>query len=382
MAIHHPITQSGSRNGISLIEVLIAMFVLAVGILSVFGLFAAGREMEARTILLQKAKAFADGPGLAQVNGWMSVGQWLHYDNGWRWVYSNATSGTATTKLRLPLMIDPVALAMENPTTPTTGNLSLAWNWDRVCEADPFVLASGTLAYSLKRVTLATMAPVVAPSDETAGTPQPQLRQNVFENAGDPDDVRFSLDKDNPDNPPKNAFSLGRRARNSDFVPALFLANTSTSARGAIQPVAVRRWILIHHKPFTGYEESLTPSQWPAGSLRFNVQTTATITEHSVITLQLPPAYYPTDTTVIRKSLQPRRWLLFLHQPPSLNGVYEAEWSQISNVTASPSMPEWMVLLDNQDRMNGWISSRTFCLSFESIVDVKELLPAVELTIP
>jgi hypothetical protein len=394
MAIHHPITQSGSRNGISLIEVLIAMFVLAVGILSVFGLFAAGREMEARTILLQKAKAFADGPGLAQVNGWMSVGQWLRYDNEWRWVHSTATRDPSTFQVQLPVMIDPISLALGDNGSPSTSG-AMPWDWNRVA-ALPFV-APGSASFALQRVSLASTERARTPETPTSDVIAPFNRNAVFENAGDPDDVRFGLDTANSDNPPLNLFALGRRARNSDLVPALFLANQTPS--GDITAVNVRRWILIHHNPFLGYETfSNSTARWPAGSLRFRVNVvtvsattsgTIPITANSVLSLSLdsvpdmsgnPVTPQLDDDSAVRRSMKPGRWLLLARQTTAVSGQYDIAWVEMKSVTPQPSTdpPSWLVLLDTQSQLadGSWTPNLTRCFAFESIIYVKRLADA------
>ena len=390
MPIQHPIHHSTSRNGITLLEVLIAMFVLAVGILSIFGLFAAGREMEARTIVLQRAKAYADGPGLARVNGWMSVGQWLEYDAGWKWIHSAATPNASSFQAHLPLMIDPVSLAIGPDGSPTVSG-NLAWDWNRVVE--PFTVESGPQSIALKRITLPRLRRTITPQTTGTSIILPLSIASVLDIAGDPDDVLFSLDSVNPDDPPKNEFALGRRARNSDLVPALFLANSADPPTGAIQPIPVRRWILVHHKPFVGYERSEPDSGgfsslWPAGSQPFNVISVNgdnPLTAHSVLELQQLPGRFPEDDTVLRRTLQPGRWLLFIHEKPANSGQYQAEWIRISSVTRRQQAGQqlrWMVLLDNQQLMAGWSANRMRCIGFESIVHVKELLPPAELAVP
>ena len=391
MAMPHPSIGSSSRNGITLLEVLIAMFVLAVGILGVFGLFAAGREMEARAILLQRAKAYADGPGLAQVNGWMSVGQWMQYDDaGWKWVHSTATPNASNFEVELPLMIDPVSLAIGADGSPTVSG-TMTWNWNRVVELP------GAPSIALKRITLPGVRRALTPPNTGSNIILPLRTTEVLDIAGDPDDVRFSLDPVNADDPPRNGFALGRRSRNSDLVAALFLANSADPPSGEILPIPVRRWILIHHKPFVGYERSLPDneefsSEWPAGSQPFNVSvsnpevlTPAVLTAHSILELQCLPGRYPEDDTVLRRTLQSGRWLLFIHEKPANSGRYQAEWIRIASVTRrqQPNQPDsWMVLLDSQQLLVGWNAERMRCIGFESLVYVKELLPAVELTIP
>lgn len=389
-----------NRNGITLLEVLIAMFVMAVGILSIFGLFAAGREMESRALLLQRAAAYADGPGLAQVNNWMSVGQWLHYEAGsWQWVHSDETSNAATFRVRLPLVIDPISLSAEESGTSTSGTST--WGWNNLAPAQPYSLGGGINAFALKRISLPRTNRSAVPENPTDNLPF--SRQEVFENAGDVDDVRFDVDQDTPDNPPKNAFALGRRARNSDLVPALFLANNSSASLGDIQPGPVSRWILIHYKPTTGYETfSNSNEQWPAGSVRFRVNAvtvsattsgTTPLTPHSVLSLSLaevlnasnnPETPKFEDDTAVRRSMKPGRWLLFCQQTAANSGQYKAEWVKISNVTPRPvPAPEsWLVLLEDQSLLNGWIPNQTFCVAFESIIHVKQLLPDAPLSVP
>jgi hypothetical protein len=392
------INRSSDRRGISLLEVLIAMFVMAVGILSIFGLFAAGREMEARSLLLQRAMAYADGPGLAQVNNWMSVGQWLHYDannGGWRWVHSAVTSDTATFQVRLPLMIDPVSLAtVTNAASSTSG--TAAWDWNRVAET-PF-MTGGPSSFALQRLTLPSSERLATPVNPTTGINAPFQRADVFNNAGDPDDVRFELDAADADSPPRNAFALGRRARNSDLVPALFLANQT--ANGSISAVDVRRWIVIHHNPITDYETfSNSIATWPAGCLRFRVvavSTTASgttpLTAHSVISLSLETVPGPSgtsvtpvfdDDTAIRRALKPGRWLLFAQQTVPNPQDYDVEWLKIASVTPRPpaSPTSWLLLLEGQQALATWIPERTRAFGFESVIHVKQL-PVAPLSIP
>jgi hypothetical protein len=57
-------------------QVLIAMFVLAVGILSVFGLFTAGRELESRAVIKSEALAFAATLRTTICDQWLDRSQW------------------------------------------------------------------------------------------------------------------------------------------------------------------------------------------------------------------------------------------------------------------------------------------------------------------
>ena len=98
-----------SRSGISLLEVLVSIFILAIGISSVFALFLAGRELDARAAVQTRASAYLDRLETKLLDRWTDIRQWQYIDPtnlGLAWAVG--------VDLPLPIIVDPYALAVDS----------------------------------------------------------------------------------------------------------------------------------------------------------------------------------------------------------------------------------------------------------------------------
>jgi hypothetical protein len=361
----HAATSQLARNrcGITLLEVLIAMFVLAVGILSVFGLFTAGRELESRAAIKSEALAFAATLRTTICNEWLDRSQWLHPTSAAS--PPSYAALTTTGSYCLPVLIDPWALCA-GPDVQLTGTTAGAWpmdpdgakwDWRRMTP-----LASGTTVKPFRRITLPAI---------TGGT-QPLTREGAIASLSDQDAVEFTPPADQ-NAPPGNTFELGRRKRGSNLVPALFLAARSANASSFVIDAAtpVQRTLLIFNKPVADFETAADGgTDWPAGFLELPVVSY----EEGLIRANVAAA--PADQTVVRRSLRPGNWLLLTKREPpapanpSPPHYFSTKWTKMTSVTQD-SDESWLIVVE-KDIADGSTAhpSALRCYAFEHLVHV------------
>lgn len=354
-----------NRRGISLLEVLIAMFVLAVGILSIFALFTAGRELEARASIKSQAISFAATLQATICNEWLDQSQWMHPTG----VASPPSYATITpANYCLPVLVDPWALC--SGTSPTDTSVAISgpasafwppppnaakWDWRQMAP-----LASGASVQPFCRMTL------------PAGGGLPLSREGVIASLSDQDAVEFKLTADQ-NSPPQNAFELGRRKRGSDLVPALFLgASGVTAASFAILPnTQVQRTLLIFHKPVPDFESNGS-TDWPAGFVELSVNV------HADGLIDASLTSVPNDLAVVRRSLRPANWLLLTKREGSSPPYYySTKWTKMTSVTQTANDPSanWLIVVET-DIDPVAPASVLKCYAFERLVHVVDVGPA------
>ena len=360
-------SSSPVRRGITLLEVLVAMFVLAVGILSIFSLFIAGRELEARAAIKSEAIAYAGTLSNTIANEWITAWRdWLYVDQSGGFARTGLIVGSGTC-ISLPVLIDPCGLSAD--TAAVDGGIFLQnavagtyrpnWKWSQVIP-----LTSGTVKYQpFARVTLPL----------TTGGLVPMAREGVVASISDQDSVEYQMPPNNTD-PPRNAFELGRRKRGSDLVPALFVAASGASLLDTtIGPgTPIDRTLLIFHKPPSDLEEDNTspPNTWPAGYLEF------TVVAPQAGLLEASLTRIPKDAAVARRSLRPGNWLLIAEQlasggPPPYR--YDTQWVKIKSATANnANQTAWLLVIDKDYST----TNSTWCYAFERLVHAVKLDPA------
>jgi len=348
-----PRRRSCRRAGISLLEVLISMFILAVGIISVLGLFTAGREIQARTAIRSQAVSFADQM-LTTADQWRELAQWRIYDRAQNiWVPATAAD------VRLPVVIDPYSLNRDsiNSFLPLVDD-----DWDcanfvdirPVSQVPPAAPPWNTF---FRRVTL--------PAGANALSFEEAL--SLF---GDADAIEYELPADAA-SPPRNQFEFGRRKRGNDFSAALMVDQIVS------QPI-MRYWLLVFHKqpvhrlPGDYDRQKGVATRLPQGVLKLlppagvsNI--TAGLAEFVLLE--------PEERNTVRRGLQPGRWILVINAETWNPLVFH--WSKMSSVTEMPLPPgikdrRWLVVLesppppaiDNHAAM-GFV--------FDSLVHVQEL---------
>lgn len=352
-----PIAQAvPGRRGITLLEVLIAIFVLAVGILSVFALFTAGRELESRASVKSNAMAFAAAQRDSIATDWLECGQWLRVRdpmNGnpvatdpmkwtFRWVKPDAgppdPNGQPMLPVTLPVLIDPWGVcklpageAFRQPGAPweTAPDPDLYWDWSRFLPLTSAKLGEAGVEDPFLRLSLSgTRRPGLA-----AGVIDPFLRETTIATLADQDAIEYRPAPDASD-PPLNAFEAGRRKRGTDLIPALFIA-ASTPEANAVEPgAAVRRSLLVFHKPVPDFESTgpdREKTYWPSGVIELRV----TQNEEGLIIAKLTKQ--PDDPAVVRRSLRPGKWVLFTCRLPREadpgHYFYDAAWRELTSVT-------------------------------------------------
>lgn len=331
-----------ARRGISLLEVLITMFVVSVGLLSVFGLFMAGRELEARALILGRADAFANGQGRALAEAWLRAGQWQRYERGagFRWVFYDG-SGNTTNAVKLPVIVDPWALASD---TFAGGPASGPWDWD--------FFAPSPTSLPFARITLPRVeqSPRDTDNDPNNNIPAnaPIKQDQALGLFADLDSIEFDTDAVAL-NPPLNAFDLGRRRRGTDLSAALYLDKRDdlprpSSAVTTASPVAA--WLLIFHKPIPGYETAVGGSRWPAGFIKLNV---AFPPSQNLLEATLDSDFLPSDNTVIRRSMRAGKWALVIRERGPAGGPFEYDtcWAKMVSASTNNNI-DWLVILDGE----------------------------------
>lgn len=336
-----PVAQPSTRRGISLLEVLIAMFVLAVGILSVLALFTAGRELESRAAIKSSAVAFAAAQQDTIATQWLDFEQWLCVDNPatptFRW--AKPEPGGPVPEITLPVLVDPWGLCTGGKVRETATvwdpdhGTAVIWDWSRFVP-----LPSDGLTAPFQRVTLPARERQVISDPPTA----PFNREEALASFSDQDSIEYSLSA-NADDPPLNAFEVGRRKRGSDFVPAVFIAAadpTDPDSHRVEHGTLVKRSLLIFHKPVPDFETDRVAA-WPAGMIELRM------TRHAkgLITAVIWKTPAPDDTAV-RRSLKPGKWMLFTSRLPRLSGPYHyaTEWREVTSVTKANN-GEWLIVL-------------------------------------
>lgn len=367
----HAQFKPASRRGITLLEVLMAMFVLAVGILSIFGLFTAGRELEARAAIKSDAIAYAATICDTVANGWVDRWRdWLYVDAAGSFARVGSMGTLPTdSKVALPVLIDPCGLADDTQSrSPFLRNPALDWDWARMTP-----LNSGT-------TNLQPFARITLPL--TSGGLLPLAREGAIASVSDQDAIEYELPA-NDNEPPRNLFELGRRKRGSDLVPALFVAASGASIANPaiVQNVAVSRTLLIFNKASNDLEEgsfSGQSSTWPAGYLELEVQSSQDggLLEASITRI-------PKDTALVRRSLRPGNWLLVAETKSATAGTppywYETQWVKIKSATPNnAAQTDWLLVVDVKDS----VTMPASCYAFERLVHVVDDLDPVTLPPP
>jgi len=361
------------RAGISLLEVLISMFILAVGIISVLSLFTAGREIQARTATISRAVSFADQMA-AMVQDWRQLSEWQarQPDGTFAWV------NLMGPVVQLPVVIDPYGLnantVNENPN---------GWDWANFANIRYQLAEPVTSPPAVNNDWLQYFRRIALPSVPRQDNPNPITNRLRFEEAislfADADAVEYVLPTD-PRRPPENQFEFGRRKRGGDLSPALMVARQDWQSTAPSTGVPMRYWLLVAHKQPRGYDSNEAGSQsWPQGSLRFDV----TSLEHGLLAISLPTKptdRKPKDTAALRRGLQPGRWLLLTRW----NGSgWMIHWTKMTSVTGKGD-DRWLVVPAQAPEPEAvWQYESTpppppgsfppVAFSFDSIVDVRVL---------
>jgi hypothetical protein len=389
------------RLGITLVEVLISIFVLGLGLLSVLSLFTAGRDLEARAVRQAAAVAYVDTIEPQIVNNWSRVGLWRWTNVGGSeaasWQRLGATLGDPNLAnfVQLPVVIDPYGL---NADTVLPGALNLGnepWWWHRFVLAPPPVNPAFAGALPFRRTAL--MAP--------PGSPNPVIAQSPILNfLADPDAIEFSSPEDQLA-PPRNKFAFGRRARGTELTPAIFVAQypeTSPTSSLPISPgLEVIRWLLVFRNlpaqgPSPLMDKAEDGSEWPAGFLKFEVDEAA----GELLTISVRQKLLREDPTSLRRSLKPRSWILIARKPqlaappPPPEAAWMVHWARIvtadeRNDPYQEKSPEpqlrdpWTISIDpplpnqafdrEQSDSPGPPDWDYLAFTFESLIHVKQL---------
>jgi hypothetical protein len=351
-----------NRSGITLLEVLIAMFILAVGLLSVFGLFTAGRELSARADLRGRALAYAAGQGASLADSWLDVRQWQRHDgSNFRWVRWDASPWSPP--VRLPLVVDPWGacrdlLTLSGSPPPWAPGMSpgLPWDWN---QAVPLLSSNAGVISPrpFQRIALPALPGVLprpsADNGAVANSELPLYREQTNAIFADPDAIEYQTvqDENDPDAVPRNLFELGRRKRGTDLIPALFITAADGSSGRLNSTGPMKRTLLIFNKPVPDYEQDAEGRNWPTGSLEF----VALQMQGDLVRLQI--TRLPTEDTPIRRSMRPGNWLLFTNRrgPNAGEYNYDACWRRMTSVTpeSNSTASTWLVVL-SQDLPVAW----------------------------
>jgi hypothetical protein len=419
---------SPDRRGITLLEVLISMFVLAVGILSIFALFTAGRELESRATIKAEAMAFASAQKDTIGRQWLDWRQWLRvaaptFPPTFAWAKPDLPPDSGTLPIVLPVIVDPWGLCSDGEVRGPGGawesapDPALNWDWSRFVPLSSAQDGAAPLEEPFQRVTLSgTKRPgpyVHGPGDPVI---PPFTRETALATFSDEDSIEYRLSP-NANESPLNAFEGGRRKRGTDLVPALFIAAADDPAARTISlGTQVRRSLLVFHKPVPDFE-SQDPKQdlknenssWPSGVVELRVAEH----EEGLIVARLTKT--PVDQTAVRRSLKPGKWVLFTSRrprPPGLAGpyFYDTAWRELMSVTQDddgswlivpktdlpkdgrwPKTPEPSLTV-SLDPVAKWDNaypaagvqeaSPIYCYGFERLVHVEELDPANPYNLP
>jgi type II secretory pathway pseudopilin PulG len=342
---------SSHRRGITLLEVLIAMFVLAVGILSIFALFTAGRELESRATIKSNAMGFAAAQRDTIGTQWLDWRQWLKNANPlvsgtFRW--AKPDPGGSVLPIVLPVIVDPWGMCRDGTvrqggvaweSAPVPG---VYWDWSRFVPLTSATAGSNGVEEPFQRVTL----PETIRTDFSGTTPliSPLSRESVLLTLADKDAIEYRLSA-NPNESPFNAFEAGQRKRSSDLVPALFLAAATPATNNVVTANPLRRSLLVFHKPVPDFEESTSggagTTYWPSGVVELRV------TQHENGLIRAKLAKEPVDRTAVRRSLRPGKWVLFTYRMPRTPGppryYYDTAWRELTSITEDDNQ-EWLIV--------------------------------------
>jgi len=381
-----PVPAPSDRRGISLLEVLIAMFVLAVGILSILALFTAGRELESRAAVKSQALAFAASQKQTIGTQWLDWRQWLAVADPttrtFRWAKPDPDPSVAPP-IVLPVLVDPWGLCSDAVIGPSPNwDSGVSWDWSRFTP-----LTSGTSAASpFQRVTT-PMTERPAPYNAASPIIPPFSREGTLASFSDEDSIEYAVAA-NTEDPPLNAFEVGRRKRGSDLVPALFIWAAVPGNNAVAAGTSVRRSLLVFHRPVPDFESDGT-TNWPSGV----VELRALRHQPGLIVAQLTKI--PSDSTAVRRSLRPGKWMLCTNRvlgesPHQGSYFYACEWREMMSVTQEDS-GSWLIVLKSDPPMDEsppagplWqptypttppptLSSPISCYVFEHLVHVEPL---------
>jgi type II secretory pathway pseudopilin PulG len=350
------------RRGISLLEVLMTIFIIAVGLASVFALFLAGREIEVRAIRKTDAQAFSQAVAQPLVNDWCDASQWLYLDPNnaeFRWVRPSPLP--SLTPIGLPILVDPWGLATADvdegdwagtPLDETIGNNNQTTNWG----LNRFLPFSGT-PLPFARVTLPSF-----PRGADSSISPPLTREQVLSSLAGPDAIEFSNTSDDA-SPPTPLFELGRRKRGSDFIPALFICQNN-AGNNEISSAVVQRWLLIFHKPAAAYQQKDDGSTWPMGvhQLENAGQSSADLLE------VIPTRFTSADNTDVLRAFQPGKWVLVTHRRGG-GVVFDAHFTKL--ISATQEGTKWLLAIEPELPANWSFNNPVNVYAFESLVDVR-----------
>jgi len=370
-------TTPPNRRGITLVEVLVSIFVLGIGLLSVLSLFTAGRDLEARAVRQTAARGYAGVIEPKILDVWSRLENWRWTDGPSWHAYDPLDQPATDGMVKFPVLIDPVGLNGTSVVLPAR-----TWDWNR------FVLAPAAepqMAFRRMSVFSGTAAP----------------SQAAFLNAlADADAVEFRVPQETRDGPPLNVFEYGRRARRTEFTPALFVAQypftTPTQSHPVSPGTEVIRWLLVFRNlaPGSVDESKASPNDqtqaWPTGFLAFDVLDA----QAELLSIQFPPGGPRRDDASLRRSLKPGRWMLIARKPPGADPplAWMIHWATIvsatreeANENANPEEAEnagWWLTIDpplpNDDFLKDPATPPALIppyrvFSFESLIHVKQI---------
>jgi len=319
-----------SRRGITLVEVLVSIFVLGIGLLSVLSLFTAGRDLEARAVRRGAAVNYADTIEPRIADSWSRPA-------GWHWTINGGPDAadwvSDASGVQLPVVLDPYGLNASTVRSPDQAETT--WWWHRFVEAPPSF--GGAVPFLRTSVFDGTIPP---------------HGDAVLATLADPDGIEYRLNTEDTLAPPLNAFEFGRRVRGTDFTPALFIAHANGSG-GTIAPgLEVIRWLLVFHKfPVNMMDAAMAGPEWPAGFLQFNV----IVAQEELLVLGLPKNLVRRDEGSLRRSLKPGQWLLLAHRAAA-DQEWTVHWSRLTTAAPEDDTPEddapadqkrWLVSIEN-----------------------------------
>lgn len=367
---------SFDRRGISLLEVMISIGLLAIGLTSVLALVAAGRELNAKVRIQTQALAMAQRSAQQIAPSWLDTSQWVGNNMGtWEWVSPNTNSFLSS--YTLPLLIDPTGLASD-----TLLPQNRKWTWNHSCyhypnrknlndPNNPDDDLDKTFQYP--RLTLAgdnrighTVSSILTP---------PLTREQMLSEISSPDALEYYTATD----PPQNRFENGRRKRASDFTVALFLAPANRPTSIATTDVtlslnSVDQWLLVFHKRLVDHENISAPTDHLAFSGNCSGGGVELIND-----------LLDVDRDTLNRALYPTKWMLVVckyhlynSNTQEYNGPtrWDLRWIQILSVIAPPlNKPKdlWFVTFSD-DLPEAWESdngNKIYAFTYESLKHVE-----------
>ena len=349
---------SFDRRGISLLEVMISIGLLAIGLTSVLALVAAGRELNAKVRIQTQALAMAQRSAEEIAPSWLDTSQWVGNNMGtWEWV--SPTTTTFSNSYTLPLLIDPTGLASDTSLPP-----SRPWTWNHSCYHATFQYPRLTLA-GKKRIGHTALSSLT----------DPLTREQMLSEISSPDALEYYTATD----PPQNLFESGRRKRISDFTVALFLApanrpTSSPTTNVTIPLQSVDQWLLVFHKRLVDHQNNSAPTDHLAFSGNCSGGGVELIND-------LPDV----DRDTLNRALYPTKWMLVVCKYHLFNSVtnqfdilrWNLQWIQILSVIApplnNPSDP-WFVTFSDDLTDEDWGSdpnNKIYAFTYESLKHVE-----------